>query len=395
MKGMDTPALPQGAAAKAGAGALAGKGQNGRAGAAGREEGGLAFRSLLKALGGPHSGDTGARGKKEAEGAEAGMEVPEGTAAPVPATPEPGSPAVLLLDALRVPVAETPPPPQAQPMAQPRERQGGAKAGAAREVSLPADKAPASVAGAAAAGPAMPTDTEVDLDTADLAVLAKLAQTEGEPAAPAGERGEAKPLTATPGFTITRQETYLPPVQKLSPFEQVVEPVRQAATDLFSARTGLADGLSGKSSEIATPTKILHIELKPVELGSIVVKMRLSQGGMDIRIETAKAETAALLAGDRETLREIVRASGHSVDAVSVETIHVDQLQPDRHNAATRQDNAQNDGASGRDRQAFDQPRQGEQGRGSRNDDGRPDPAGSKDIQDETDLRGRDPSRYL
>lgn len=394
MKGVDTPVAPQGTAGKGAVGVLAGKGQNGRAGAAGKEEGGFAFRNLLKALGGPPSGHAQAHGKKdaEAEAAEPAREVPE-SPQPIPAAGDDASAtANLLLDALRGPIAE-PPQPQPQTMPQPRERQGSPKSGAAKE--MPgfldrADKTPGP------AGPALPTDAKADLDATDLAVLAKLAQTDGEPAAPAGERAEGKPLAATPSFTITRQETYLPPVQKLSPFEQVVEPVKQAATELFSARTELADGLSGKSSEIATPTKILHIELKPVELGSIVVKMRLSQGGMEIRIEAAKAETATLLAGDKETLREIVRASGHFIDAVSVETIHVDQLQPDRHNAAPRQDNGQNDSASARDnRQAFDQSRQGEQGRGARRDDGSPDTASSKDMQDETDLRGRDASRYL
>ena len=398
MKGVDTPAVPQGAAAAKGAvGVLAGKGQSGRAGNAGREEGGLAFRSLLKALGGSQPGHAQAPRQKDAEAevAEPARETPEAAAPALAAASDASATATLLLDALRGPVAEAP---QPQAMAQPRERQGSPKPGAAKEMPVSVDKAdkmPGPTGPAGPAGPAMPSDAKVDLDTADLAVLAQLAQTDGEPAAPAGERGEAKPLAVTPSFTITRQETYLPPVQKLSPFEQVVEPVKQAATELFSARTELADGLSGKSSEIATPTKILHIELKPVELGSIVVKMRLSQGGMEIRIEAAKAETATLLAGDRETLREIVRASGHSIDAVSVETIHVDQLQPDRHNTAPRQDGGQDDTAFARDRQAFDQSRQGEQGRGTRRDDGRPDPASSKDMQDETDTRGRDPLRYL
>lgn len=396
MKGLDTPAAPQGAAKGTVGGLLPGKGQNGRSGAAGREEGGLAFRALLKALNGAQPGHPGPRGGKEEPELDSGEPAPEAPAvsAPAPApvaVADASATATLLLDALRAPVVAEP---QGQATAHPRERQGGAKAGATTDLPSATDR---TVGGGSPmpSGPIMPSDAKSDLDTTDLAVLAQLAGADGEQAAAAGEKGEAKPLAATPSFTITRQETYLPPVQKLSPFEQVVEPVRQAASELLSARSELTDGLSGKPSEIATPTKILHIELKPVELGSIVVKMRLSQGGMEIRIEASKAETATMLANDRDTLREIVRASGHSIDAVSVETIHVEQLQPDRHNPAPRQqESGQSDGGA-RDRQGFDQSRQGEQGRGARHENARPDPATSKDMQDENDTGGGDRRRYL
>jgi flagellar hook-length control protein FliK len=204
----------------------------------------------------------------------------------------------------------------------------------------------------------------------------------------------AKPLS----ISITRQETYLPPVMRLSPFQQVVEPIRQAAVDLAASRAEAVPELgSDKPNEISAPTKILHIELRPVELGSITVKLRLSQGGMEIRLEASRAETAQMLANDKDALREVIKASGYSIDAVSVETVHIDAPASDRQ---AGQDNASNERPGGRDGdgRGFEQSRQGEHRQEPRQRGWGADIASSKDESHDLDdarSKGRDPSRYL
>lgn len=261
-----------------------------------------------------------------------------------------------------------------------------------------------------AGGVAMPSQDEAPAP--DLTLLTRLAdalkdtgvtadtQTDDGKAAAAPARGPDAangPLT----IAVTHQETHLPPVTRLSPFQQVIEPIRQAATELAATRgaEAIPELDSANPSGIAAPTKLLHLELRPVELGTITVKMRLSQNGMEMRIETSRAETAAMLNQDKEALREIIRASGYSADAVSVETVHVDAMPGDWQRTQHRQDNAQNPTPDGRDGgRGFNEFRQGEQGHEPRRQDRLPDAPLSKDEPHdmaETGRAGGDPHLYL
>jgi len=237
--------------------------------------------------------------------------------------------------------------------------------------------------------------------TSEAGAVAAQSQTEdGEKAQSAhgGESGSS-PLT----IAVTHQETHLPPVTRLSPFQQVVEPIRQAAAELV-ASSRAADAIpeldSVKPSEIASPTKLLHLELRPVELGTITIKMRLSQGGMEMRIEASRAETATMLSQDKEALREVIRASGYSADAVTVETVHVDSMPGDWQRAAHRQDSAQPqqtpDGRDGGGR-GFNEFRQGEQGHEARRQSWTQDAPNKDDTHDVAETRrpGGDPHLYL
>lgn len=233
------------------------------------------------------------------------------------------------------------------------------------------------------------------------AVAAQPQTEDGDKAEPArGGEGGSSPLT----IAVTHQETHLPPVTRLSPFQQVVEPLRQAAAELL-ASSRAADAIpeldSVKPSEIASPTKLLHLELRPVELGTITIKMRLSQGGMEMRIEASRAETATMLSQDKEALREVIRASGYSADAVTVETVHVDSMPGDWQRAAHRHDNAQpqqtQDGRDGGGR-GFNEFRQGEQGHEARRQGWTQDVPNEDDTHDVAETRrpsGSDPHLYL
>ncbi|AMJ62639.1 hypothetical protein AXW83_22165 [Bosea sp. PAMC 26642] len=245
-------------------------------------------------------------------------------------------------------------------------------------------------------GIAMPSEDAPIGTTPDADALATLSalvdDKQGSSKTEDPEAKAAKPISVT----VIKQETYLPPVMRLSPFQQVVEPIRQAAAELATARTEDVPELdASKPTEIAAPTKILHLELRPVELGSLLVKMRLTQGGMEIRIEASNAETARMLANDKDALREVVKASGFSVDAVSVETVHIDGLAPDRQ--ASGQGGSPNEPSDQRQGRGFDQSRQGEHQREPRRGGWTPD-ATSKDDAHDLDpagRSGRDPHRYL
>lgn len=414
-----------------------GRGGKGRAGANGRGELGSAFTALLQSVGGKtaHAGReaqnadkvhratkaqaTEGKNEQEADSASdkateaalalldgAGKSADAATASSASTTPASAdAAATLLLGALQA--ATTP-----REVSEPR---GKGENGARRDgaIATPGHAlADAGHKGAHRTGVEMPGAVDpapvempsnatapAELPSGDaLAALSALVDDAGDsskPAAPAD--GEpAKPIAVT----IVKQETYLPPVMRASPFEQVVEPLKQAVGDLLATRSQASSELgSDKPVEISAPTKVLHLELRPVELGSLTVKMRLAQGGMEIRIEADKAETARMLANDKDALREVVKQSGFSVDAVSIETVHVDGPDAD-HRHGPGQDASRNETSEQRQGRGFEQSRQGEQQaqqqepqrRGWNSDANRKDEAHELDAQDH---RGSDVLRYV
>lgn len=263
--------------------------------------------------------------------------------------------------------------------ATPKEQPGLKSPAALHELAVPkVAAAPRDTAGSsdlAAAGKAPPKDAATDA----LALL-----TDSDPREDRSDgREDGEPSHKSPmTIAVVRQETHLPPVMRISPFQQIVEPIKQAVSELAATRSSepVPDLDTAGSGEIKTPTKVLHLELKPVELGVITVKMRLSQNGMEMRIEASRAETATMLANDKEALREVIRASGHSADSVTVEIVHADAMPGDWQRTAHRQDNPQNDRSdAGTDGRSFNGSRQGEQGNEARRQNWTPDASPSKD----------------
>lgn len=412
MSQVETPALPQGRNV-----ANSGKDAKAKGTIAGREEKGSAFRALLQSVNGKPGQGPVAKGEKGSESARPqGLDegaavdaaaVPDLAAAQAMASQPDAAPAAdaaaRLLGALQLPARDMAEPRNKEPvrrdtaMAALSSALAGAKGARAPDAAKPVP--------AGEQGVAMPSDDTASKDTPDLSALSRLSELVDDKAGSSdktnGEAAPARPLS----LIVTRQETYLPPVMRISPFQQVVEPLRQAVAELVSSRSDAVPDIgSDASSEISAPTKILHIELKPVELGTITVKIRLAQGGMEIRIEASRAETAQMLASDKDALRDIVKASGFSPDAVSVETVHVDTMASDRQPANPGQGGGDDRAAAGRDGQgrAFDQSRQQENRQDPRQRGLNADPASIKDEThdlahelDASDRLRRASHRYL
>ena len=405
MSQVETPVLPAGRSAEAA------KISKARLAVGGREERGQAFRSLLQTL------EKGAGKPAADKPTETGRSEPGDRADAFPAErladllatapAEPVATADSTADAARLLLgAAQPPAPETRP--EPRREAGPRRDGfaalngvLARTATGAADALePAPRPAAAEAGVALPTEEVALPDLPD--ATGPLDPKASTPESAAKDTGADKPFT----IAVIRQETHLPPVMRLSPLQQVAEPIRQAASELSASRAqDVPDISSRKAGAIAEPTKILHIQLSPVELGSIVVKLRISQGGMEVRLEASRAETAQLLAHDREALREIVRASGHALDQVSVETVHVESAGADpRPGQDAPRDGAREERA-GRDGRGFDPSRQQDRQndrQGDRQEPQRQDTRNdalisTEDTHDrrESHRPGRDPHRYL
>ncbi|MBS9479328.1 flagellar hook-length control protein FliK [Ancylobacter radicis] len=59
------------------------------------------------------------------------------------------------------------------------------------------------------------------------------------------------------------------------------------------------------------PVRILEIQLHPVELGVVTVRLRNGRNGLEVRVQAARAETAQLLAQDRTALLASLTEQGH------------------------------------------------------------------------------------
>ena len=426
MSQLETPILSQGRIA-----ANAGKDAKAKGGIVGREEKGSAFRALLQGVTGKAGRGMLAKVEKPGESAKPEARGEGGPAEPALAPPAPqathapqapippmdgsvsSDAAIRLLGALQLPGRDGAEPGREPVKGDAAMALGGILADARHAVPVTDGARPGSfvppgkpniskpdVFKADVAEPpvAMPGDDAPLGDMPDLTALSRLSDLfeDEAPVDGAGtDKAPGKPLSVT----VTRQETYLPPVMRISPFQQVVEPLRQAVSDMASVgKSSIPDLGADTPAEISAPTKVLHIELRPVELGTITVKMRLSQGGMEIRLEASRAETAQMLANDKDALREVVRASGFAADAVSVETVHVDTIS-DRQPSNPGQGGGE-DRYAARDGQGrgFDQSRQGENRQEPRQRVSRADSAATKDDSHDPNDAGRlrrDPLRYL
>ncbi|RZI60956.1 MAG: flagellar hook-length control protein FliK, partial [Zymomonas sp.] len=95
--------------------------------------------------------------------------------------------------------------------------------------------------------------------------------------------------------------------------------------------------------------KTLTIQLQPETLGKLDVSMRLVDGQLTLEIAATEAETAKVLAQDREGLRKLLQHAGFSIDEASITIVSRDNsAQPQvRAAAAGESAGAQQDTGNG------------------------------------------------
>jgi chemotaxis protein MotD len=112
------------------------------------------------------------------------------------------------------------------------------------------------------------------------------------------------------------------------PLQQIARQVVMAALAGTDAPAPAeAHALSVAPSPAAT-IKVLTIQLQPVELGTIAVRMALHHNALELQLEVGRPETARLLQRDRDKLSEILRSAGYQVDGVAVRVVDRDAVAP-------------------------------------------------------------------
>ena len=66
--------------------------------------------------------------------------------------------------------------------------------------------------------------------------------------------------------------------------------------------------------------RVLSLQLNPVELGLVTIKMRLSGDSLEMELQAEKQETAELLRNDAERLSSLLRTSGYKPDVINIQT---------------------------------------------------------------------------
>jgi chemotaxis protein MotD len=66
--------------------------------------------------------------------------------------------------------------------------------------------------------------------------------------------------------------------------------------------------------------RVLSLQLNPVELGLVTIKMRLSGDSLEMELQVEKQETAELLRNDAERLSSLLRTSGYKPDVITIQT---------------------------------------------------------------------------
>jgi hypothetical protein len=76
-----------------------------------------------------------------------------------------------------------------------------------------------------------------------------------------------------------------------------------------------ADGMGEASSDGVL--KVLHIELKPANLGSVTVRIALKDNTVSVHLETQRRDTLAAIDRERDALMTALTTAGYSVDGIT------------------------------------------------------------------------------
>jgi chemotaxis protein MotD len=153
------------------------------------------------------------------------------------------------------------------------------------------------------------------------------APVEARPLASGNSAG--KDTSALPDIEVkvVRSETHLAPVSQPPAALQIADRIAQALASPGGADATAGPSPTGADKPAPTSTlKVLHIELQPADLGTVVVRLSLRNDALEIQLDVARANTAHLLQKDRDTLSGLLRSSGYQVDGLAVQVADSDRL---------------------------------------------------------------------
>ncbi len=105
------------------------------------------------------------------------------------------------------------------------------------------------------------------------------------------------------------------------------DPTFQSYTDGLSPGSQIARSVTAEIADTDPTTsnkdgvlKVLHIELKPQNLGSVSVRMSLKDDVISLHMETSRHETTAAIEKERSALASALKSAGYVVDEITTQT---------------------------------------------------------------------------
>ncbi|MBA9070919.1 chemotaxis protein MotD [Methylobacterium sp. RAS18] len=119
--------------------------------------------------------------------------------------------------------------------------------------------------------------------------------------------------------TGPQETTGMPTPAPASPLRQIVDAV---AAQLPAAPAAMATPSAHPvpASTEAGPLKILTLQLHPADLGSVLVRMRLQDGRLEMSLRTSREETAERLRKEGDLLAGLLREAGYEPEAVTIQS---------------------------------------------------------------------------
>jgi len=191
-------------------------------------------------------------------------------------------------------------------------------------------------------GHAMPTQAP-STEPFDIAVAQTADEPEGIIRISPGARNDRSDVQGpSPAGGAKAEGASLPPATLQQIAGTIVDDVEKLSASQPSSVS--SDGLNrvAMAKASAGALRVLHLQLKPAELGLVTIKMRLAGDGLEMELQAESEETAELLRNDAEKLSSLLRVSGYRPDSI---TIHSTE-------------------AAANDRSSFQRPQQGSQSQG-------------------------------
>ncbi|KMO32095.1 hypothetical protein VQ03_26585 [Methylobacterium tarhaniae] len=113
-----------------------------------------------------------------------------------------------------------------------------------------------------------------------------------------------------------------PAALPLATLRQIADAVATGAAtlpDSASVRAGAAAAAWSAAAQAEGPVRLLTLQLRPAELGQVLVRMRLQDGRLEMNLRAEHEETADLLRRDGGLLTALVREAGYQPDLVTVQ----------------------------------------------------------------------------
>ena len=129
--------------------------------------------------------------------------------------------------------------------------------------------------------------------------------------APRLEQSLAEPVPQTAASAAASAAAPAP----ASPLRQIVDAV---SAQLPAAPAAQAHPFPGPAE--AGPLKILTLQLHPADLGSVLVRMRLQDGRLEMSLRTSREETAERLRKEGDLLSGLLREAGYEPDTVTIQS---------------------------------------------------------------------------